>query len=230
MSFKSSKMQTILICNDLDGTLFNTEKFIEFLIKSLSSKKSEVLRKKIQESRNKKGTSSNLSIMDIIGDEVNNIEKTINRSDYIYDEAEKYIKTNQVNSCLVKHIILTRGNESLQKLKIKNTFLEKLPIEVRSSNDKIEFINSLLNKNKKYCYKSGNTSEEFVADGCVLVDDKITCFKDCNDSFNKAKTIKNFLGIKINRNSRIDKETPKFIKNIQTLDQVFDHIKHISID
>lgn len=231
MNSKLLKPSIILVCIDLDGTIFKTNQFMKSFFKLISNQKVEILRHGIQNNREKTGSSANFQIMNIINDEINDINKKINRHNYIYDDVEKYINIPHCGKYLIKHIILTHGEESFQKFKINDTFLENLPIEVRSSNDKIDYINSILGSQNKYCYKSPNSQEEFVADWCFLVDDKITSFEDKKNSFQTVKNLPNFRGFLIERqnehNHNKDKKIPDFINQVSTLNQVSNYIKNM---
>lgn len=225
---------TILFCNDLDGMMLRTEEFTRDLFNAVSPDKGHELRRCRQAERDLAGTSAMAPIMDVIGDEKSIADKKLNRQDYIYEDAERHARRVACGAFAIKQIILTHGTDPLQEFKTVRTVLENLPMEVRRTNDKIDFIASMLDEQNIYHYQSSKMTEEYQASHCFLIDDKNKSFKDSLKSFYTAKQLPNFTGFLIRRVGEYDhngnKEVPSFIHQIPSLDYIPRHIRNMPVD
>lgn len=234
MSVELLEKPTLLICDDLDGMMYRTEQFNNDVLASVEYEKGQKLRQDIQEYRELMGTSALMPFYELIGDEISNVNQRINQCDYIYDDVESHVRMTQCGSFAVKHLVLTQGTTSWQKYKVAGTFLENLPIEIRATNDKIDFIGSMLDKQDMYCYQPSMESEGYRANYCFLIEDKLKSFKDGFDSFYTAEQLPNFQGFLLTREGEYShnagQEIPQSINQIPSLNFMPYHIENLSLD
>lgn len=235
MKAELERTPSIIICNDLDGVMYLTEQFNNDIASSVSETKGQELKQEVQRYRKELGTSALMPFDKIIGDEMPIINSKINRQDYLYYDVERHIKMTQCGAFAVKHMILTQGTNHWQRFKVSGTLLENLPIEVRSTSDKVDFIASMFDEQKNmYRYQSSKMSEEYSAEYCFLIDDKVKSFKDSFDSFYITEHTPNFKGFLLTREGEyahnIGQEISSSINQITSLDYIPGHINDMSVD
>lgn len=228
MSSELQRIPTILVFNDNDGTLFKTEQFINDTKRALSDSRAQELDRDIRERRELMGTSALTKLVEIIGDELATVNEKVPQQHYVYEDVERHIQRKRCGGFILKHVMLTHTIEENVEHKTTGTILSDMPIVVRETNDKMDYIYSRMDEQGRYHH------EGFSADWCFLIDDNASSFKDGKGGFQMVEQLPNFIGFNIVRKDEYDHnkglEMPPSIIRISTLDRIPGYIENLSVD
>jgi hypothetical protein len=160
-----------LILLDLDGTLLDTERLIDDILRVVqpdSPAQAAEIAAGIRDYRARFGSSATLPMISLLGDTFAQVKQQIRQADYVYPDATQFIQ--RLTKRGVKPVILTYGDRAFQQFKIKGTLLEHLPLEISRDSTKVNYIKSSLLRADGYRYADRNYSS------LALFDDKPASF------------------------------------------------------